>query len=141
MILYLDTSALVKLYIAEEHSPVVLGWLQECEITGTSILARTEFAAALARLQRTGAFSAEETSKARAALAADWQDLVRLPVDETTVLKAEEVAVEHALRGYDAVHLAAALLWQDALRQPVTLATFDRNLAEAALSSGLIVLP
>jgi hypothetical protein len=45
------------------------------------------------------------------------------------------------MRGYDAVHLAAALIWQEALMLPVTLATYDKELADAGKKSGLKVLP
>ena len=32
MILYLDTSSLVKLYVTEAHSSLVRGWAEEAEI-------------------------------------------------------------------------------------------------------------
>ncbi len=44
---------------------------------------------------------------------------------------------EEGLRGYDAVQLAAALVWRDAVGQEVILATFDRELWEAAGRAGL----
>jgi len=42
---------------------------------------------------------------------------------------------------YDAVHLASALLWQEKLNMPVTLATFDRELWLAGQKSGMEVWP
>lgn len=39
------------------------------------------------------------------------------------------------------IHLAAALIWQEALTQPVTPATYDQELVEASKKSGLKVLP
>ena len=38
------------------------------------------------------------------------------------ITHADRLAWDHGLRGYDAVHLAAADLWQDALGEEVTLA-------------------
>jgi antitoxin (DNA-binding transcriptional repressor) of toxin-antitoxin stability system len=45
------------------------------------------------------------------------------------------------LRGYDAVHLAAALLWQERVGYPGVLATFDAGLWQAAHRAGLEVWP
>ena len=56
-------------------------------------------------------------------------------------IRAGNLAWEHNLRGYDAVHLAAALSWGEALNAPVTLATFDRQLWQAAKMQGLRAYP
>jgi hypothetical protein len=43
--------------------------------------------------------------------------------------------------GCDAVHLAAALSWQSTLNEPLTLATYDRQLWRAAQAQQLAVWP
>lgn len=58
-------------------------------------------------------------------------------VDGQLARQAGELTEEFGLRGYDAVHLASAL----ALGPETTLVTWDRNLARAAMSSGLGVAP
>jgi hypothetical protein len=68
-------------------------------------------------------------------------DYVRIRVTETLVARTDSLAWQYGLRGYDAVHLAAALLWQEGLEESVTLATFDRQLWEAGKQSGLAVFP
>ena len=55
--------------------------------------------------------------------------------------KADALAWEHDLRGYDAVHLASALFWQESLGEPVTIATFDAQLWQAGQPIGLSVWP
>jgi hypothetical protein len=45
------------------------------------------------------------------------------------------------LRCYDAAHLASALIWQEGIGEPVTLATDDRQLWEAADSQGMVAFP
>ena len=45
------------------------------------------------------------------------------------------------LRGYDAIHLAAARFWQSSLGQAVTLVTFDRQLWEAGAAVVLAAWP
>jgi len=51
------------------------------------------------------------------------------------------LAWDHGLRGYDAVQLASALTWRDALGQDIVLATFDHQLWEAAPRVGLQAWP
>jgi predicted nucleic acid-binding protein len=62
-------------------------------------------------------------------------------VTEVVVARADTLAWDHGLRGYDAVHLAAASIWQDALGERVTLVTFDRRLWTAAEAVGLDAYP
>ena len=71
----------------------------------------------------------------------EWFDLVRLDITDELVARADEYAWQFGLRGYDAVHLAAATSWQSALGQRITLATFDRPLWDAAKQTGLSVYP
>lgn len=71
----------------------------------------------------------------------EWPDFLRVQITEALVARADSLAWRHGLRGYDAVHLAAALAWQEGMGEPVTLATFDRRLWESARQSGLSVFP
>jgi predicted nucleic acid-binding protein len=71
----------------------------------------------------------------------EWPDFMRVPVTETLVARAEALAWSHGLRGSDAVQLASALTWQDALGQEIVLATFDRQLWEVAPQAGLRAWP
>jgi len=71
----------------------------------------------------------------------EWEIFQRLPVNELTVIRGDALACEFGLRGYDAVRLATALLWQETLGLQVTLATFDRQLIGAGIKVGLSVLP
>ena len=52
MILYLDTSSLVKLYVEEPGSPGVRAIVDEAEVVATSVVACAEAAAAFARRKR-----------------------------------------------------------------------------------------
>ena len=67
--------------------------------------------------------------------------LVRIQVGEPLCAQAATLAWEQALRGYDAVHLAAALMWRETLGENVTVATFDRELWRGAHASGLSAWP
>ena len=141
MIVYADTSALVKLFVTEEGSETTRGVLRQAAVMGTGLLARAELGAALARGARRGLLSEADAKEARRRLEDVWTTWVRIGVDENLVSRAEALAWEHNLRGYDALHLASALAWQERIQQPVALLTFDRELWEAARRAGLVARP
>lgn len=141
MILYLDASALVKRYVAERGSIETQELTAEAEAVATSIISRAEVAAALAKAVRVGILLAEGGRKAQDAFAADWPDYARLPITEALVSRAGSLAWEHGLRGYDAVHLASALMWQEAVGTQITLATFDQQLWQTGRKMAMTVWP
>lgn len=141
MILYLDASALVKEYVEERGSDEVVGIVARAAMIGTALISRAEVASALGKAVRMGVVELEAGLANLQAFREEWFDLVRLDITDGLVARADEYAWQLGLRGYDAVHLAAASLWQDALGQPVTLATFDKPLWEAAKQTGLTVYP
>jgi predicted nucleic acid-binding protein len=141
LIVYLDASALVKQYVVERGSAEVHALIARAEGLGTAAISRAEVAAALAKAARVGALLHDEAQAALRVFLAQWPDLVRLQLTEVVLARAGELAWAHGLRGYDAVHLAAAHFWQTALGEPVTLAAFDRQLWEAAGGIGLAVWP
>jgi len=141
MIVYLDASALVKRYVQEMGSEAVRRLIAGAELLGTAAITRVEMAAALAKAARVGVLSQEEAALALRVFREDWPSLVRIQVTEPLLRRAEAVAWEEGLRGYDATHLAAALFWHDMVGEPVTMATFDRQLWDAARRVGLEVFP
>ena len=141
MIVYGDTSALVKLFVVEENSALTQDMLRQAQALGTGLLTRAELGAALARGAQRGFVSEEEALEARQRLGAVWPTWIHITLDENMVSRAEALAWEYGLRGYDAVHLAAALAWQERLASLVVLATFDRELWTAARQAGLAVWP
>ena len=141
MIVYADTSALVKLFVTEEGSEATRDMLRQAQAMGTGLLTRAELGAALARGARRGLLWEEEALESRPRLETVWPTWIHLAVDEDLVCRAEVLAWEHGLRGYDAVHLAAALAWQERVGSSIILATFDRELWEAAQQAGLTAWP
>lgn len=141
MIIYLDASALVKRYVAERGSREVIGFTAASDAIATSLISRAEVGAALARAVRLGVLGNRAGRRAQRKFSREWPDLVKIPVSETLVSRAETLAWDHGLRGYDAVQLAAALVWQDSIGQDVTLVTFDRQLWKSAPRAGLRAWP
>ena len=141
MIAYLDASALVKRYFVERGSRETIALTAESEMIATSIVTRAEVAAALAKAARAGLVTEDRAGRAQRSFAGDWPDLVRVPVTEALVERAETLAWDHGLRGYDAVQLASALAWQESVGTEIVLATFDQQLWEAAPKAGLQAWP
>ena len=141
MIVYADTSALVKLFVTEESSEATRAALRQAQALGTGLLTRAELGSAFARGLRRGLLSQGDAAEARRRLEAVWPTWIHVTVDQTLVSHAEALAWEHGLRGYDAVHLASAQVWQEQMERTVTLATFDQDLWQAAKLTGLGVWP
>jgi predicted nucleic acid-binding protein len=141
VIVYADSTALAKRYIAEPGSREVEAVLRRADVVGTGPITRAEVSAALARAVR-GEFL--ERSRGEAILRAfrrHWSELTTILLTEAVVAEADNLAWEQSLRGYDAVHLACALSWQRGLGATVTLATFDRELRQAAARVGMEAWP
>lgn len=141
MILYADSSALAKRYISEVGSSEVERLVRRAEVVGTGLITRVEVSAALAKLVRTGALRRQAGELILKVFRKHWLELTTIQLTEALVAEADSLAWEHALRGYDAVHLASALSWQRGVDRTVTLATFDTELWEAAQRVGLDVWP
>jgi predicted nucleic acid-binding protein len=141
MILYLDSSALVKRYVAEPGSTEVNDAIATAEVIGTAIISRAEVAAALTKSVRMEVLTREEASASLQVFRNEWLDLVRVQITELVVTRADSLAWEHHLRGYDAVQLAAVSVWQEAMGAPVTIATFDQHLWTIAERVGLVPYP
>ena len=141
MIVYLDASALVKRYIQELGTPEVIQVIIQAEAVGASIISRAETAAALAKANRLNVLTNHDADRAMSRFREEWPDIIRIQVTEFVVARADQVAWEYGLRGFDAVHLASALLWHEQLNQEVSFATFDRQLWLAVRNSGLLPFP
>ncbi|MGH8247016.1 MAG: type II toxin-antitoxin system VapC family toxin [Gammaproteobacteria bacterium] len=141
MIVYLDASALVKRYVAEHGSNDVIELTSRAGIVATSLVSRAEVAAAFARAVRLGVLDHDSGRRAQRRFSREWPDYATLPVTEALVSRAETLAWDYGLRGYDAVQLASALTWQESIGRGVVLATFDRQLWDAAPGAGVQVWP
>lgn len=132
MILYLDSSALAKRYLSEEGSYDVEQLVAGAELVATSVITRVEVSAALARARRQKLLGAGPAARLRTLFASHWGSMLRLNLLESTVERADSLAWELDLRGYNAVHLASAMAWREAIAEAPVLATYDKELWRAA---------
>ena len=141
MNLYLDTSALIKRYISEKGSQEVNAVLQQADILGATLVTYAEMTAAFAKIVRMGLQDRDNVHSKMTTFYRDWRNITRVPVTESLLWLAGDLAWEHGLRGYDAVQLASAMVWRDYFASPVTFATFDKKLWQAAGEAGLEPFP
>lgn len=101
------------------------------------MLAYPETRAALAAAPRAGRLTAAAYRAALTEFEALHATALVVEIDHWLARRAGDLAAEHQLRGYDAVHLASALRLGD----QTTLITWDQRLQHAAIAAGLAVAP
>lgn len=131
MIVYLDTSNLVKLYVEEDESSKVDALVRFSEVTATSIVAYAEARAAFARRFREKAFTSVEHDRIKAFFDKDWSSYLILSITGDMIRLAGDLAEKHALRGFDSIHLASALTLRQELSTTIVFSCFDDNLQKA----------
>jgi uncharacterized protein len=139
--LYLDTSALVKLYVEEEGSSPVQKWVDDADTVATSIIAYVEARAAFARRRREKRMSSGAHAKLVRDFEADWDRYLVLEATDSLIRRAGKLTETHALRAYDAIHLASAEILQEKLAERISFASRDARLVAAARKDGLEVMP
>lgn len=127
--LYLDASALVKRYVAEEGSEALIAAMAGAEGWAICRIGYVETARAVGLAAGKGAVKRFE---------ADWPSFEIVEVDASLAEHATELTFADELRSLDALHLAAALLIASG---ELTVATWDARLHRAAQGRGLAVFP
>jgi predicted nucleic acid-binding protein len=116
MILYMDSDSIVKRYarVADEVGiDEVRELVNEADAVATSIVAYAEVRAALAAARRGGKLRRSSYITAVDAFNDDWPRFAAVIASNELILAAGELAERHALRGYDSVHLASALVFKN----------------------------
>jgi uncharacterized protein with PIN domain len=98
MILFCDSSALLKLYIVEAGSDLVKARVDEAEAVAVSRIAWAETHASLSRRAREVSQDAPVIAQVKAALAQDWPLYVVMEVDQSLVERAGDYSDTFALR-------------------------------------------
>jgi len=135
VITYFDTSILMKLLIDDEaYRPESERLWLDSDAVVCAEIGYMEARAALATARRQDRLGATALRTAKDQLELLWEQLSIVVVDTALVRAAGDVAERDRLRGYDAVHLAAAIT-----AQVTVMASADRQLVEAARRRGLAV--
>ena len=143
MILYFDTSALLKLYIDELNSGNVRELYSGAGFVCTHLIAYIELLAGVAKGQSLGRFSPEQQVRLLSEIDTGWRQLEVVEIDEALVRRAGHLALRHVLRGFDAVHIAAAerVMAETPRTAKFGFVGFDSRMRATAESLGMEVLP
>lgn len=141
MIVYLDTSALVKLYVSESGSRALRAYASKSEALATSVVAYAEARAAFARLLRSGRTIPRQHVRRLRRLNLDWDDYLRVELTPELVREAGDLAEVHALRGFDSIHLASGLWLKERTTSALVFAAYDRRVLAAASQAGMTTYP
>ncbi len=141
MILFCDTSALVKLYVDEADSRQVLAEAGAASALAVCRIAWVEAFSAFARRAREAPADAVPLELAQERLRAQWAQYMIVEVTQLLVERAGEYADTFALRAYDAIQLAAARTLQEAAEEELRFACFDTRLRKAAQVLGMSIFP
>jgi predicted nucleic acid-binding protein len=107
VILYLDTSSLVKVYVSEAGSDDVRALLQRARIVTTSRVAYPEARAAFARRRQDRSLRPADFLRIKRDFEEDWQRYVTMEVTAGICHEAGNLAERYRLRGFDSLHLAS----------------------------------
>ncbi len=125
--IYFDTSALIKLVVAEDETQALVKWLREHpgQRWVTSDLTRVELLRAVMRREPTALLQAQQR----------LSRMVRIPLMEG-VLQYASMCRPPLLRSLDAIHLASVLEYHKDIEW---MLVYDKRLAEAASAGGVNV--
>ena len=141
MILFCDTSALMKLYAQEAHSDDVRAAVKQASATLVSLMTWVEVHAAFSLKQRTQHVTEPQVLAGLARLRQEWDNFTRIAVDAALITVAAELALRFGLRAYDSVQLASAWRAHQQLGTTMRFVCFDKQLTSAAQALGLRVDP
>lgn len=141
MILYLDTSALVKRYFREAFSDEIISKWQSAAHIVTSVVAYAEVTASIHRKKREGAVAKRLIQDVVDSFRRDWKSFIRVEVTDELNGYIDRAVEGYPLRGFDAIHLASAMVIHEKLPEDFVFACFEGRLARAARSEGLQTYP
>ena len=137
MILFCDTSALVKLYVREDGSDAVAARAATSEALAVCRVTWVEIMSALARRVRERPQDEATLASARERFVMDWPRYLCLELTQDLAELAGDYAETFALRAYDSIQLAAAEFARRDMPGEVQFACFDTRLSKAARILGI----
>ncbi|MBA3870692.1 MAG: type II toxin-antitoxin system VapC family toxin [Anaerolineae bacterium] len=139
---YVDTSALIKHYLAETGST----WLRNitdlaagnvivvCDLTAVEVFST------LARRQREGTISSADIVILQTRFLADFgQEYLSVALEDMVLSRARDLLNRYPLRSLDAIQLASGVEATTILGEPMTFLSSDKNLLNAAISEGFLI--
>jgi len=137
MVIYLDTSSFVKLYVNEAGADEVRALVERADLVVTSAITYSEIRSTFARYCREKIWTRSEHSGIKKQFQSDWAECLTIGVSDSVTETAGDLAEQHALHGCDAIQLATFVqLLQGADDDEIEFSSFDDRLNKAAKSLG-----
>jgi uncharacterized protein len=135
--LFLDSSVIVKIYYTEEGSAWIRRMVNDkANICLISLIAVAEVAAAFAQIQRETSLGRKRMNEMYERFRADLRQGVFLG---RVLDLAANLALQHILKGYDAVQLASGILLRNILADAeIIFVSNDQQMLRAARAEGLV---
>ena len=140
MIVYLDTSSLVQLYVEEIDSEKIKNFVHNAATVSTSKIAYAEARAAFARKQKEEEFSLKVLRKIVEDLNRDWESYFVIEITDGLIRFDGDIAEKYLLRGFDSIHLASAVHLKNKIRADIHFSSYDTRLNQSAEKEGIIIL-
>jgi predicted nucleic acid-binding protein len=135
---YMDSSALIKRFVEEKGSDHVRRMVEKEGPVATAKIAYAEIHSGLARKKREGLLSSGRYALICRQVELDWDAYVRMDLTDEVLSLARTLIQRHPLRGFDAIHLASALILRENLGEQVTFAAADVRQLQAAAKENLL---
>lgn len=135
MIVYLDTSVILSRFLGQ---PNALSSWGDWERIYTSVVSRVEYLRTVDRLRLQGDIDDEVRVALHERFETLWRAVYHVPLASAVLARAAS-PFPTVLGTLDALHVASALAVRAEIAEALTLLTHDRQLARAALASGLAV--
>jgi len=142
VILYLDTSALLKKYFKEDGSTDLIALWKGSKAIVTSSVTYAESTASIYRKKReVGDIDSGIFKSIFDRFQKDWKSFIRVDVNDDLNEAIDKMVATHPLRGFDAIHLASALVVHETVAEEFLFAGYDKKLSKVAREEGLITHP
>jgi len=140
MIVYLDTSSLVKLYVEETDSEKIRNIAHNAAAVSTSKIAYAEARAAFARKQKEEDLSSKTLRRIVEDLNREWESYFVIEITDGLIRFAGDIAEKYLLRGFDSIHLASAIHLKNRTNSDIHFSSYDSRLNQSAAKEGIIIL-
>lgn len=140
MIVFCDTSALMKAYANEINSLEVTTRLEDASAQFVSLLTWAEMCAAFGLKERTLQITRDESASGLKRLTSEWGGFTKVQIDADLVQEAGELAMRFGLRAYDSIQLASVQRVHRQLGSNLVFCCFDKQLNAAAKALNIQVI-
>jgi predicted nucleic acid-binding protein len=134
---YLDSSALVKRYLKEDGSDIVISIIAGARVIATSKLAYPEILSAFMKKHRAGEIEQKPLEAIISQFEADWNKLFVVEFHDELLKTVRALIEKYPLHGADTVHLSSALWLEQATKTKLTFVASDVVLLNAAQAENL----